>query len=639
MNDVLGKIVFLCVVFILCSSSVFAISETDEHYDRLVSRAEFKNLDSYTVNLIQENLAVIYQHDLNWSRDVRLSQRPLTDGVVGPVTLFWLQRFITDFKIEPIGNFVSQVNIRLERIASFANMFPEETSILLSADFAHWNDKQLNLQRESYYRIRQSGSDQELLDLVYRYLQVSDPQSNVMGDGSELTIYYYQLDTEDFKILRSKDLITQQLATLENIRYDNVAMLSAAVSDVLGDFPEQIKKILPFIQRYYLQSDPVVTKNFIVALTKQMLGDPRYSALNSTLAVLLEKELADITYPDKNLFDKAAQAKIRAGIGACYPPKQHNQHILSLRLGDEEFEQLSNELLTGMYYQGMPNIRQQLAEIKRLRLKKSADCGASERGMVKSFVADLYNNNVQPAIAVLYKKTPEFDPKNSIQWYGGGCGCVLDELSGTVYGFYPFWLANKTGEQKVNFSVLSRVAYYGLSFDDKGNIQQANNNYKASILSEDGRVKSEMSEFIQVAHRHNSKVDWVIQNDKPYWDSWKSITFGTRAIIFESLEDNIINLLTNPLLSGLTQLKQTLTGGMLSPPTQGNGVSLYFNDYPDDPDSITLFSNFVDNLKNKLKIVDDDYFINIMVPQSAFGEGFYSYENLLGLISNPVENE
>ena len=79
------------IVFFLSGGNIATASVFDEHYDRQVKREDFKQLDIPTVTRMQRNLAVIYQYDLNWNRDVRLKQHPLTDGVVGPVTLFWLQ--------------------------------------------------------------------------------------------------------------------------------------------------------------------------------------------------------------------------------------------------------------------------------------------------------------------------------------------------------------------------------------------------------------------------------------------------------------------------------------------------------------------------------------------------------------------
>ncbi len=640
MNDVMIKIILLVVLIVGCGgvSGVFA---TEENYDRLIKRDAFRHLDRPAVGRLQQNLALIYQQDLNWNRDKRLSQRPLTDGVMGPVTLFWLQQFVTDFKIEPVGDYVNQVNIRLERIASFASMFPEETKVLLSADFAHWNDLQLDIQRESYYNIRRSGSEQELLDLVYRYLQKDNIKSSVWPNADELTIHYYQLDVEDFKILQSRDSITQELAKLENKRYDNVALLAADVEAALPDFPKKIKRLLPFIQQYYAQSDLVVTLEFITAFTKKVVGDPLVTSLNPMLSELLEQELTGIAYPDGNLFDKAAQARIRAALGACSPTQEHNRYVLSLRFNDEDFEQLGKTLLLGPNYHGMPDIRQQLIDIGKLRSKKKVECEPSDINTVKKFVADLYDNNVQPSLALLYQKTPEYQPNAPIQWDGDGCGCVLDQLSGTVYGFYPFWLANEGQEQRVDFSVLSRVAYYGLAFDNKGNILQANNQQnKTSLLIEDGFIRSELNDFIHVAHKHNTRVDWVIQNNKQFWDDWQGQAFGARAAVFDSLAGNITRMLANQLTDGVSQLEQLLAVGLSPLPTQGNGVTLYFEDYPNDQESAELLNRLINNLRDRLNAIEGEHFINIMLPQSAIGtDGFFRYDNLITHIQTPNGND
>ncbi|UJP00580.1 MAG: hypothetical protein LZF64_01985, partial [Nitrosomonas sp.] len=116
----------VCVLLSCCVSAALAV---DAQYDRLLDQEKFKRLDKPIVTRIQRNLALIYQGDRDWSKDVALSQRPLTDGVMGPVTLYWLQRFIHDFKIEPIGQYVNETKNRLERIASFTNMFPEEAKV------------------------------------------------------------------------------------------------------------------------------------------------------------------------------------------------------------------------------------------------------------------------------------------------------------------------------------------------------------------------------------------------------------------------------------------------------------------------------------------------------------------------------
>ena len=83
------KIISFWVIFICCWCGFAGASAADVHYDRLLNKAAFQALGQPSVDLIQQNLAVIYRGSLDWDRDVDMRQRPLTDGLIGPVTLFW----------------------------------------------------------------------------------------------------------------------------------------------------------------------------------------------------------------------------------------------------------------------------------------------------------------------------------------------------------------------------------------------------------------------------------------------------------------------------------------------------------------------------------------------------------------------
>lgn len=624
------KIFLYWIVFILCGCFISLVFAANVYNDRLLDPSKFRQLEKRTTNRMQQNLSVIYQNDRDWGRDVALSQHPLTDGLMGPVTLFWLQRFINDFKIEPIGNYVNETKTRLERIASFTNMFPEEAKILISTDFADWNDGQPELQRNNYYGVMRSGSDQALLDLVHLYLQVVEPWSeSARVSKNQLATYYYQLTAEDFKILQGKDQIQVQLSKLVNKQFDNVPALKEAVVTALKDYPELVDKLLPVIQQYYRYADPIISQSFLYIL----MGDTLFTSLNSVLTTLLDNSLNGVAYPDKNLFDRAVKSKIYAGIGACQDVDKQNKYLSSLRISDEDFKKLTEDLLTGPY-QGIPNFSQQLQQIDLLRMRQKDACEVKDLALVDEFVVGLYDYVVQPAIVLLYTKKPQYNAAPPIQWNGSGCGCLLDDLSGTVYGFYPFWLANEN-EQTVNFSVLSRVAYYGLSFDENGIIKQTNNAHNdITILPADDTGKNLQVAFIEEARKHNSKVDWVIHNDKVYWDWWKKLTYPSRVSILESLTENIIGLLTSQITDRFSKIKQNITLGAMVPPARGDGVTLYFNDYPDDPESIGLFNRFFADLQKKLHAEGNDYFINILVPQSALGAGIYRYSNLLERIDN-----
>lgn len=578
---------------------------------------------------MQQNLAVIYQYDRDWAHDAALSQHPLTDGMLGPVTLFWLQRFIYDFKIEPIGRrYVDETILRLERIASFAGMFPEELKILISSDFSEWNDDQPDKQKNQYFGVRRTGSDQALLDLVYLYLQVVEPPPDPgKSNKNPLTAYYYQLSAEDFKVLQGKNQVQAQLAKLVNKRFDNVEALKEAVTGVLGEYPELVDKLVPVIERYYRYADPVISQSFLEIL----MGDTLFASLNHILVKLLENTISGIAYPDPYLFAQTVKSKISAGIGACRDLDQQNEYISRLKWSDDDFHKLTEDLLTGPY-QGIPDFSEQLRQIDLLRIRRKGDCETEDLTLTNEFVNGLYENVVHPAIQLHYKKKPDYNATTFIRWDGNGCGCVLDDLSGTVYGFYPFWVAN--GEtQTVNFSVLSRVAYYGLSFDEDGIIKQTNNPHNdITVLSVNDAGQNLQAAFIRTARKHNSKADWVVHSDKPYWDRWRSLAYAARVTVLETLADSIVNLLTERLTDSTSRFAQKVTFGAIKPATRGDGVTLYFNDFPDDYESVGLFNRFFSDLQKRLHAENNDYFANILVSQSKLGTGIYRYSNLLAWI-------
>jgi hypothetical protein len=600
----------------------------DANYDRLIDQEKFGRLDKSTIIRMQRNLAQIYQGDHEWNRDVALSQHPLTDGVMGPVTLYWLQRFIHNFKIEPVGQYVNETRKRLERIASFSGMFPEETKVLISADFANWNDDRPEAEKNSYYTVRRKGTDQALLDLVYLYLQVAyAPPGSITGKDQPV-IDYYELTAEDFKNLQGKSQLYAQLSKLVNKKFDNVAALKEAIAGALKDHPELVEKLMPVIEQYYRYANPVISQSFLEILA----GDPFFSSLNSVLVTLLEKTLQGVAYPDKNLFDQAAKSKIYAGIGACQDMNKQNAYLSGLKISDDDFKKLSDDLLTGPY-EGMRDLSEQLKEIDLLRQHRREACEPQDLALIDEFAAGLYEHVVQPAIALLYQKNPVYRAASAVQWDGSGCGCVIDDLSGTVYGFYPFWLAGE--KQTVNFSVLSRIAYYGLSFDDDGVIKQANNVHNEStVLSKDSADWSVQTAFIQAARKHNSKVDWVIRNDKSYWNRWKKLPYSSRATVFETLTEHIVSFLTSAAIDSMAKIKQNMTLGIVTPPTLGDGVTLYFDGFPDDRESVELFNQFFTGLQKRLIAEKNDYYVNIVVPQSALGTGIYRYSNLVRWIDN-----
>ncbi|UJP06660.1 MAG: hypothetical protein LZF84_06245, partial [Nitrosomonas sp.] len=94
------------------------------------------------------------------------------------------------------------------------------------------------------------------------------------------------------------------------------------------------------------------------------------------------------------------------------------------------------------------------------------------------------------------------------------------------------------------------------------------------------------------------------------------------------------NLLTSQLTDRFTMIRQNITFGMIPPPALGDGITLYFDGFPDDRESVELFNRFFTELQKRLFAQGGGYFVNILVPQSALGSGVYRYANLFAWVDN-----
>jgi hypothetical protein len=211
------------------------------------------------------------------------------------------------------------------------------------------------------------------------------------------------------------------------------------------------------------------------------------------------------------------------------------------------------------------------------------------------------------------RKSHPFDPKRTIEWSGNACGCVHPDLGGEVYGLYPYWLAGQP--QALDFSVLTRVGFYGLSFDDQGE------------LAHTERWSQQDPAFIDEARRHGTRVDLVIYRNN--WRSWEQQSAQNKGEAFSALAMNIAAQLTQPMNGFVSRLKSHVSLGMSRAPTRGDGVTLYFDNYPTDDASAEAFRVFVQQLADLLHADDRPRAINILLRGPQLGEGIYQYPRLL----------
>lgn len=202
------------------------------------------------------------------------------------------------------------------------------------------------------------------------------------------------------------------------------------------------------------------------------------------------------------------------------------------------------------------------------------------------------------------------------------CGCShKEELNGEVIGFYPYWYAGDTTKW-VDFEGITRLAYFGLRALNDGSLAMPSGVSAFAHLD-----KEENYEFVNDAHRHNVQVDWVVTKDD--WDSLK--TERERKTFFDTLSKNIYNLLNFKVNSYFQRFVNTFTFYTDEFENRGDGVTLYFKNFPIDSDATQAFNIFFDSLKTNLEKKNAYVHVNLMVNRVdlSVNKGIYSYENFL----------
>ncbi|MBC3875286.1 hypothetical protein [Undibacterium flavidum] len=674
-------------------------------YNRNIKQADFAGLSKVTVLRMQKQLQSLYQDLPDWQHDYALVHEPLNDGIVGPITLHWLQRFSYNFKILAEGDYANNFPANIDRISQFAQRHPDEIRILLSREFDQWDEAQAAKIKNADFQIRRQGKDNELIALVNRFREGRRaplrPKSNaLMKDSGNFT---YSLSRDDIDVLVGKDQLIARLSKLKDKEFTSDEALQVAVAQATGHHVHVMNLLWPLILRQEREFDGfLISESALVNLRKEQrlpadaleelkkyvgtyfktrtafdtfiedkanadvlfLSASEVSQLAAATKVFdnvhlsaqaidnikkelksniqnegipeiigrLLSEIQDVDYAEVELFRSAAISKIAFGVGACkLNSPSNNEYVKKLRMREEEFILLQKDL-SALTLQ-MPadgslkqiNLEDIFAQLSKYR-NALTSCDDTQRKIVQDLVRDIYIHYFSVLVeSAARKKMPELIA--NIQLSGADCGCALDNLPGVVYGFYPYW-KNKTTTQAMNFRVMNRIAYYGLSVNSVGDFQLGEQQFDIY----DG--SSHANQFIRTARQHNSKVDWLIEKND--WDKdWKSYSRENKKAVFKKIATNIRLLLREPLDHLLAQAKPLVSFGISKRPTRGDGVSLYFPNYPSDADSASLFNEFYLNLRKELE--NEEVWINIVVPQSLLSakderkNSAFSLKNLVKL--------
>jgi hypothetical protein len=689
---------------VLCGAALAAPAPaiTRVGYNTQIKQADFEGLPKSTVLQMQNQLKSIYSKLPDWHTDYTAREQPLSDGIVGPVTLRWLQRYSYTFHLASADALAPHV----ERIVAFGSLHPMELGVLLGAGFADWEKRLPEKVRNADADVLRRASSPELMELFQRYnggrAQAPRPVALVAD-----TIYAtYELTKNDLDVLQGKDQLMQMLGSLKDKPFRSREELRVALLHALAGMEDLHKSLWPEVQAQarqqegflinektldklrkpqhpdgldddsiqrlsklgtvYLQSLAVyeefvdkklasgelylkdleddklreaasVIDNYHIdaqgleTVQNQLKGNVLNAGVPPSVVRMLE-QIRDVNYPEASVFRSAAISKIDFGLAMCkLNSPTNNAYVAGLRIPDVEIDAMEQQMmpLQQQSLDGVAHLQGSVAEtFKRIRELRSRVelCDEKTDRESKDIARDIYLSYFGTAIEGLARKRiPNQLPDIRIK--GSKCGCAVDEVARIDYAFYPYWQGKKE-VQPINFRVLNRVAFQAVTVDNFGNFQRGADSFDMN------QHDSSETEFVRVAHQYNSKVDWVIQKND--WDGdWRNFTAQSRKVVFAKIRANIVTLLTTRLNDTMSRLKSFSTLGLEPRPRRGDGVTLYFPNYPTDDNATAEFNIFFKELREELDQLNLG--LNVLVSQNVFsagkngGPGAFGAANLINL--------
>ena len=670
---------------------------------------EYKKYPKPVIAKIQADMYQLYHQDSEWKKDAGRKGKPLNDGILGPVTWSWMQRFCKSFALDTTDNVVAAFPPRASAIALFSEKFGDDAASLTSISFAQWAATHITACELDTANTLATGSDADLQALLRCYHQPA-PEPEVPPEPVNIKVNPYSLYVlreDDFEAMSAKvsaaSTADKAISQIAGTEFADKATAIAEINSLLASLPPQEGRALS------AKIGAKLTQKRRYEISDQVLNDLSQQGISDTLFANLKK-LPEKRFADKKSFDAAVSPAIKNSIAEDLPADsvassasaENNADIanisspgvtpsptpnpdkllLQIQLASQQdYVELSKadvDALTGNKKQfaavvikllrTLQDVEYPTADllqraIKNKVLKASGICKHNKSNTVDNQLGNLdsnevtvlamelkrylsannqdslkycnedhdqaldnyYRNDLRDAVEHLYTEPmPNYSGK-PILWSGKGenCGCVPKEIQTMAYGIYPYW---KIGDrlQTIDFSTFSRVAYFGLTATDSGKLMQINAGAGTPTLLNNNSDAAKA--FLREARRYGSKVDWLIEKEFSF-----SPTLNEEAALnefFDNLHRQIVGFLTLPLDDIESRLRKLSSLGLAGLPTNGDGVTLYFKNYPDTPIARDSFAKFFKELKielanrdaatNRFHSVKHHTYLNIMVAQTDF---------------------
>ncbi|MDN3543680.1 Ig domain-containing protein [Kinneretia asaccharophila] len=183
-------------------------------------------------------------------------------------------------------------------------------------------------------------------------------------------------------------------------------------------------------------------------------------------------------------------------------------------------------------------------------------------------------------LAQAARRTVSLTPAQPLNWQAvPGCDCLSERSQGLVYAVYPAWNAVGADPQTLDFSLLHRLSFMGLSFNAQGldyrylNPTGSGSAQRRDLLQE--------SEFIRLAKHYGTQVDFMLY--QRHWDFLLTEASAQREALLTQMLTQVPQqareLIDRPLPGLPARLKAALP---LFGHTQhlGDGLSVFFDELP-----------------------------------------------------------
>ena len=506
--------------------------------------------------------------------------------------------------------------------------------------------------------------------------------ASVLSFANESRMSYYTISPEKVEAYAKQDLLKDSAKVFKILeeqrafKYESRSQMNEKFMELLKEYPQHQKIVNNFIQTSWTVREDTATDAMgmlntptylddyaIDSLKWYIIDDAKQQMVFSQQAYDFVLKMRNVDFLDSIQLDRYAKNLLASSFKLC-SGNVNNQ------------DEYVDSALESFYTKKKKNLVDSIRNVYSERCKKEKDYGACKKKIYnmrqiysnvgKILISDIHREkrfidrysgricsddlwkkafNRLDSLYFLYFK--EVVDSSLVKVNSNEDASIIlnskfsgtshkEELNGEIVGFYPYWYAGDTTKW-VDFEGITRLAYYGLKADNNGSLVTPSG--KSALTHFD---EKDNYEFVNEAHRHNVKLDWVVvKND------WKNVGLDS---FFAKLTGEIDELLNKKANSSFQRIVNTITFNTDELEYRGDGVTLFFKNFPKDSNSTVTFNKFFGELKNKLAKKNESVHVNLMMERSDLAidklllfadtvkqesySGIYSYSNFLSLLQS-----